>query len=151
MISLQRMRQLVLAAVRSDPRIREMAANVSTGFAVRNPVDAAMSVENLARSYFVIIDEPEELLIDPSVQLDMLEKTGAIKGDCDDVALFVASLLYNIGLQTRFKAVTQGEDGTYQHVFVEYKLRGLDRWIPVDATIKGIPVYEMGDYIVEEL
>lgn len=145
------MRELVIAASRADPRIRDMAVNVSTGFAMGGPVDASKSVENLARTYFTIIDEPEELLIDPSVQLDELEQRGTIHGDCDDVAMFVAALLYNIGIQTRFKAVTQGADGTYQHVFTEYKLRGLERWIPVDATIQGIPVYDHGDYITQEV
>jgi transglutaminase-like putative cysteine protease len=145
------MRDLVLAATRSDPKIRDLAMTVSTGFAITGPVDAARSVENLARSSFILVDEPEELLIDPSVQFEELADKGVIHGDCDDVALFVAALLYNIGVQTRFKAVTQGDDGTFQHVFVEYKLKGLNRWIPVDATIHGIPVYDKGDWIAEEI
>ncbi len=149
--TLQVMRELVLQASRSDPRIRSTAMALVDGFANQGPTDVARSVENLARSSFVFVDEAEELLIDPSAQLNELEANGTIHGDCDDVAMFVAALLYSIGVEVRFKAVSAGLDGSYQHVFAEYRLRGLNRWIPVDPTIDGIPVYAPGDWIALQL
>ncbi len=124
---------------------------MTSGFGNSGPVETALAVESLARTSFLFVDEPEELLIDPSVQLNELDAKGVIHGDCDDVSMFTAALLYNLGLRVRFKAVIQGPDGSYQHVFTEYMLRGLDRWIPIDPTINGIPIYAPGDFIVEEL
>lgn len=145
------MKEITIASVRSDPRIRQFAVDIATGLAVSSPIDAAMSIENIARQSFTLVDEPEELLIDPSVQLDDLAATGMIRGDCDDAAMLVAALLYSIGLRVRFKACIQGPDGSFQHVFTEYMLRTFDRWIPVDPTIQGIPVYSPGDWVAEEL
>ena len=117
------------------------------------PRDYARAVEIFVRSHVVLVDEPEELLIDPSYMLAQIEERGAAYGDCDDAAMLTAVLLYAVGLPTRFKAIQQAPDGAYQHVFTEYQLRGLarDAWIPVDTTIKGIPIYNDGDFISEEL
>jgi transglutaminase-like putative cysteine protease len=145
------MKSLVLSACRSDPRIRELSLSLSTGFGMCGPVDSARCIESYVRDSYTFVDEPEELLIDPAVQLDMLSAHGTIHGDCDDAAMLAACLLYNIGLETRFKAVSHGPDGSFQHVFTEYRLRTSPRWIPVDPTIEGIPVYPPGDYITEVL
>jgi transglutaminase-like putative cysteine protease len=135
------MKELTLLASRSDPRIRELSLMLSTGLRMSGPVDAAQSIEAFIRRAYVFVDEPEELLIDPSAQLDYYERDGRIHGDCDDAAMLAASLLYAIGLQVRFKAVNPMPDGSFSHVFMEYYHDGLGRWIPVDPTIDGIPVY----------
>jgi transglutaminase-like putative cysteine protease len=143
------MKELVLQSFRKDPRIRDRAISIATGLESNSPVDAAQIIEQYVRNAFTLIDEPEELLIDPTAQMDELEHKGTIHGDCDDVALLTASFLYSIGLEIRFKAISANPDGSYQHVFTEYRLRGFNRWVPVDPTITGIPVYKRGDYIVE--
>ena len=143
------MKELCLKAFRSSPLIRNKAVEIATGYGMAGPVDSADGFEQLARDSFIIIDEPEELLIDPVLMFQKLDSGQPIYGDCDDVAMFIACLTYAIGLPTRFKAVFQSSDGSYLHVFTEY-LAG-DRWIPVDATIQGIPVYDKGDCITEVL
>lgn len=143
------MRDLVLGACRSNPAIRDKAISLTQGLGITGPADVAQAVEWMARDSFVLVDEPEELLIDPSVMLSQLEVTGRIYGDCDDVSMFTACLLYCIGVPVRFKAIQAGENGSYNHVFTEYSIGG--RWIPVDPTIDGIPVYADGDYITQEV
>jgi hypothetical protein len=143
------MRDLCLQAFRNNPLIRETALQVATGFGMTGPVDAADGFEQLARDSFVLVDEPEELLIDPVLMFEKVRTGFPVYGDCDDVSMFVACLTYSIGLPTRFKAVLQSNDGSYLHVFTEYMIAG--RWIPIDATIAGIPVYPRGDFITVEL
>jgi transglutaminase-like putative cysteine protease len=118
---------------------------------MKGPVDAAAAIENYVRRAYILVDEPDELLIDPSLQFDLFERDGVIHGDCDDSSMLVAVLLHAIGLRARFKAIESLPDGSFQHVFTEYWHDGLARWIPVDATMDGIPVYAFGDYITEEL
>ncbi len=54
------------------------------------------------------------------------------KGDCDDQAVLLASLLESIGHPTRFVAVKTNPLGPYVHVYVETKADS--RWIPVETT-----------------
>jgi len=54
------------------------------------------------------------------------------KGDCDDQAVLVASLLESIGHPTRFVAIKMQTFGPFVHVYAETKV-GRD-WIPVETT-----------------
>jgi transglutaminase-like putative cysteine protease len=144
------MRELAITGARTDTRIRETAIKISTGLHMSGPVDSAGAIEAFIRRSYTFIDEPDELLIDPSAQLDYYERDGLIAGDCDDAAILVASFLYVIGLQVRFKAIEPIADGSYSHVFTEYLHTGLGRWVAVDPTIDGIPVYGR-PWITEDL
>lgn len=54
------------------------------------------------------------------------------KGDCDDQAVLLASLLESIGHPTRFVAISMVPLGPFVHVYTETRLgRG---WIPVETT-----------------
>lgn len=144
------MKNLVLKSCRTDPAIRDTVLKTSTGL-FSNPVDAVRGAEYAARNAFTLVDEPDELLIDPSLMFQMVECDGRILGDCDDMAMYVACFTYSLGLPTRFKAVQRAPDGSFMHVFAEYYNQATGRWIPVDPTIETIPVYEPGDYITEVL
>lgn len=143
------MRELVLQSCRLNPAVRAKAIDIATGFDSSGPVDAARQIEEFIRNAYVFIDEPEELLVDPTVQLQEFDTRGVIHGDCDDAAMLAACFLYMIGLETRLKAVERAPDGSYMHVFAEYRLRDLNRWVPVDPTFEGLLVYAPGDFIVE--
>jgi transglutaminase-like putative cysteine protease len=54
------------------------------------------------------------------------------KGDCDDQAVLLASLLESIGHPTRFVAIRMKPFGPYVHVFTETKIGA--RWIPLETT-----------------
>lgn len=145
------MRELTLQACRTDPRIRSKAIELAAGLGSSGPVEGSRIIEEYLRTVYTLVDEPEELLVDPIVQMDELETSGAIHGDCDDVAMMTAALLYMIGLETRFKAILSNPDGSFQHVFAEFRLKQPIRWCAVDPTVEGILVYPKGDFIVEYL
>lgn len=54
------------------------------------------------------------------------------KGDCDDQAVLVATLLESIGHPTRFVAIKVKPFGPFVHVFAETKIG--TRWIPVETS-----------------
>jgi transglutaminase-like putative cysteine protease len=56
------------------------------------------------------------------------------KGDCDDQAVLIASLLESIGHPTRFVAIRLQPFGPFVHVFTETKVGR--RWYPVETTEK---------------
>ncbi len=64
------------------------------------------------------------------------------KGDCDDQAVLIASLLESIGHPTRFIAIKTSTFGPYVHVYVETRIG--NKWFPVETTEnwpmgKGVP------------
>jgi hypothetical protein len=145
------MAQLTKRAISQSSDIRELAIETSTGFGSNGPIDACHRIALLVRSCFCIIDEPEELLIDPILQFKAYKEKGVVYGDCDDVATFTACLTYAIGIPTRFKAINQGEDGSFQHVFTEVQIG--ETWKPLDATLLANQElrYDPNDCIVEYL
>ncbi len=142
---------LVQTACKTLTAIRSLALDILSAYGIKWPVDFADGVENITRDIFVLVDEPEELLIDLEVMFLEYTQRGVIHGDCDDAAMFAASLLYSVGLPIRFKAIQKAEDGSFQHVYVEYFLRYPGRWVPLDSTIQGIPIYAEGDCITLEV
>ncbi len=54
------------------------------------------------------------------------------KGDCDDQAVLVASLLESIGHPTRFVAIKMQPFGPFVHVYTETKIGR--SWIPIETT-----------------
>jgi len=54
------------------------------------------------------------------------------KGDCDDQAVLIATLLESIGHPTRFVAVKMSPFGPFVHVYAETKIGA--KWVPVETT-----------------
>lgn len=54
------------------------------------------------------------------------------KGDCDDQATLIATLLETIGHPTRFIAIKQNIFGPFVHVYTETKIGS--KWYPVETT-----------------
>ena len=54
------------------------------------------------------------------------------KGDCDDQAVLLATLLESIGHKTRFVAIRMSPFGPYVHVFTETKIGR--HWVPLETT-----------------
>ncbi len=59
------------------------------------------------------------------------------KGDCDDQAVLLASLLESIGHPTRFVAIKTKPFGPYVHVFTETRLGTV--WVPLETTEQWPP------------
>jgi hypothetical protein len=111
--------------------------------------DWIQAVKAFCLQNVMLVDEPEEILIEPVRMLHDIQ-AGRGAGDCDDITMLAATLLAALGVRTRLKAVFRAPEGHFQHVFLEYLLRAGEPWRPIDLTIYGIPVYPP-DYIVEDI
>lgn len=145
--ALQEMKRLTLEALRSD-EVRACANDIIMMHAAAGPLYFVEAVRTYILAYVCITDEFGETLISPLRMLREIEVYGRTSGDCDDIAMLAASLLAVMGFAVRFKAIGQTPRGWYSHVFVEYSIAGLG-WKPFDPTIKGIPVYDRDDFIVQ--
>lgn len=121
-------------------RMREKMIDLLQGLSPATYRDYVQDVETFCKSNVLLINEAEEVLVDPLRMLDDIDR-GKAAGDCDDIAALAASLLYSAGIRTRFKAVFPHTEGFYQHVFTEYRLNDAEPWRPIDPTIDHIPVY----------
>lgn len=110
--------------------------------------DYVRAVDRFVRMHTRLIDEPEELLIDPRFAIDQIKERGYFFGDCDDTSLLIASLLTVVGIATRFKAISERADGSFGHVFVEFK-HG-ETWKAIDSTLPFAVIYR-GPYLVLEV
>jgi transglutaminase-like putative cysteine protease len=146
------MAQLVRRALVTDPLPREVALQIAQGIYATDAQDFARGIERYVQARLRIVDEFDELLIDPVVLLQQMESPGFDRpaGDCDDAATVIATLLLALGIPARFKAILRDRiEGHYRHVFAEYKQNGA--WVPVDPTLPFYPVYAPGDFIIEEI
>jgi transglutaminase-like putative cysteine protease len=147
-LTLRIMAQMARNAI-ADPRLRELALSLIGGMAASDEADYIQDVANYVRGNIRIVNEPDEMLVHPSRMISWIEK-GIAGGDCDDLALFAGAMLTALGIRARFKAVFRTDSGSFQHVFVEYKISEADPWRPMDLTIDLIPVYPP-EFIVCEI
>lgn len=145
--ALQEMKKLTLEALQSD-EVRRAANDIITIYVAAGPLYFVEAVHAYILAYVRITDEFGETLISPLRMLREIKRFGRTSGDCDDVAMLAASLFAVMGFGVRFKAIGQTPRGWYSHVFVEYLIAGLG-WRPFDPTIKGVPVYNSDDYIIQ--
>jgi transglutaminase-like putative cysteine protease len=78
----------------------------------------------------------------PSRMIKNIEQKKAF-GDCDDMALLLASLLYNVGFKTRFVVIATTPK-RYNHIRTEVYYN--DYWLPLEATSKKPIGYKMISY-----
>jgi hypothetical protein len=80
-----------------------------------------------------------ETLHDPVTMIDQM-KRGQAQGDCDDMALLIATLLLTIGHQPYFRVVRYYDGhGPYQHIYVvvyEQNWRSDKKRLVLDAILK---------------
>jgi len=101
-----------------------------------------------------IVNEPEELLVSPLRMLWEIELVGYTSGDCDDIAMLIAAFFGAVGIEARFKAIMKTSEGWYQHVFTEYRLqthKHMQIWRSCDPSAAAIPVYDSGDFLIENV
>jgi transglutaminase-like putative cysteine protease len=135
------MKRLTIEAIHSQAP-RQVALELIRGAHVADPSLFVDALRNWLLIHVDVIDEFEELLISPVLMLDDIDKNGRTGGDCDDIAMLAASILSSIGALTRFAACFPQSDGSYAHVFVQYKFPRDADFQDFDATIGyETPVY----------
>jgi transglutaminase-like putative cysteine protease len=123
----------------SMPAARIKALELIQTVYATGPADYIEAIRNYVGSSVLLVGEPDELIFSPRLMIRHIDQSGHTYGDCDDAAVLVAALLHALGIPARFKAISRAPDGSYQHVFTEYKMG--DAWIPLDTTSLAPPVY----------
>jgi hypothetical protein len=147
--TLMEMKRLVIEAIHSQVPRNIALSIVHSG--ASNPDNLVLVLKNWIQVHVYLVDEFEELLISPVVMLDEILLSGKTSGDCDDVAMIAASMLASVGADTRLVAVFRQPDGSYGHVFCQYKFPRQDEWRDFDPTINGVGSYPSDDMLVMEI
>lgn len=126
--TLNLMRQLVRRYKKALP-IRQLA------FAIIDRVRGHKNFSAQVRAIHSYVQENIQFVKDVNGVETLATPTKTLeygKGDCDDQAVLLASLLESIGHPTRFVAIRMKPFGPYVHVFTETKIGA--RWIPLETT-----------------
>ncbi len=112
--------------------IRSVALRIlrARGAPSRRPAAQARAIQEWVQSNVLYVNEPGDIWYDPLRTLF----NGA--GDCDDMAVLVASLLETLRIPSRLVVLRKGGRG--YHVFVEVGLppKSPTRWIPVETVLR---------------
>lgn len=112
-----------VARIRSGhPMLRQLASNIVQEYGIKSHhfADEALAIGDYVQRKVRYLRDPDNLeyLQDPLMMVEKIQK-GVAQGDCDDMALFVATLLLAIGHQPRFRAVRYEQPmGNYNHIYV---------------------------------
>lgn len=108
-------------AAQLDPMIRDQAALAMSGCPQGHKVCIAHALLNWVSRMVRYVPDPadHELLHDPRLIARGIAERKMVYGDCDDMSLYLATLLKAVGLQPSFRAV--GYNGRpWQHVYVVF-------------------------------
>lgn len=111
-----------------------------------NHVDEAKAIGTWVQQNVQYMKDPDgvELLQDP-VYIITQAQSGQARGDCDDMALLIATFLIAAGIKPYFKVVRwKSNNGNYNHIYVAVKEGNYKeplQWVCLDAIVKD---QEMG-------
>jgi transglutaminase-like putative cysteine protease len=125
-----------------DPAVRRAALDLVQTYYASSYDDFVNGVRSLFLRNFRWIDEPDELITPPGRLLRSIQESGCAWGDCDDGAVLAASLFYALGFAVRFRAILEAPDGSFQHVFTEFRAPQSDLWRVFDPSINHLPRYD---------
>lgn len=142
------MRQLARSRAK-EVGVRELALSIIRNIPSHNYRDEALAIGQYVQAnvrYVRDIDNVEQLQ-DPLLMIQDLQN-GRAAGDCDDMALLIATLLLSIGAQPYFRTVRyQSAGGPYNHIYVvvyENNHKSARQRVVLDAIVKDQPIgYEI--------
>lgn len=105
------------------PEVRAFATKILQIYQVPSHAytDEALAIGEFVQKHMRYVRDPRdhELLQDPVMMIEQMEKHGFTSGDCDDMSLLIATLLLSTGHNPRFRAVRYGnKTGNYNHIYV---------------------------------
>jgi len=142
------------------PLVRQLGINILNQARTKshNHADEAKAVGVWVQQNIRYMKDPDdiELLQDPVYIIRASEK-GEARGDCDDMALLIATLLISIGIKPYFKIVRwKKTSGNYNHIYVvvrEGNYREQPKEISLDAIVKdqeiGYELTSMSSKLIE--
>ncbi len=134
-----------------DPLPRKLALNILNDYGVGSSMflDESLAIGDYVKQKVRYVRDPDliEYLTDPRDMIGNIT-LGEAQGDCDDMALLIATLLLTIGHQPYFRAVRyKANTGNYNHIYVvdyEKNLGGPKTRVSLDAIMKQYPIgYEV--------
>ena len=138
---LSEMSELVRASAR-DPSVRRLSLDLMRTVYASRYADFVWGLTNFFRRHFRFVDEPDEMISAPGAHVRAINESGTTWGDCDDAAVFAASLMYSVGFAVRFRAILEQPDGSFGHVFAEYRAPDSIVWAVFDPTVPFRPTYD---------
>lgn len=123
----------MLAEAAQDMDVRNFALSITPSY----EEDQISAVHRFVKSN--ISYQPDlkgsELFIAPRRMIEMIQMPGLMPaGDCDDIALFCASLYRVLGYESRIVLLDIEGDG-FDHAVCEVKSLKLKEWVMVDPTV----------------
>lgn len=120
--TIPRMLQLIRNA-RALPLVRGVSVRLAAGCHPEDQECREARIYAWVKKRIQFVPDPRrvELLHDPLAVLWTIRRQGWAAGDCDDIAVILASLLESVGIRTRLKVVatSPGPVRPFRHVFVE--------------------------------
>lgn len=131
----------------STPLVRKLALKIleQNGVKSHNFLDEARALAEYVQQNVRYVRDPHEVeqLHEPSFMIREITK-GTAQGDCDDMALLLASLLLSVGHQPYFTIVRYRDvSGPFNHIYVvEYDRNwgGPKRRLVMDTILKDRPI-----------
>lgn len=108
-------------------------------------LDEAVAIGAFVQRHVRYMKDPYkgELLQTPDLMIKNI-KDGSCRGDCDDMALLTACLLFSIGIEPIFRTVRyKNNSGPYNHIYVvcyEANYKQPKQRIALDCIIKDRPM-----------
>lgn len=139
---------------KGNPLVRRLAMYAVQGLASHAYVDEALSIGRFVQKNVRYVQDPPALeqLTTPDTLADQILRGRVAQGDCDDMALLIATMLASIGHEPLFRMVRyHGSSGPFQHIYVVDYVKA-DPYSPkarvvLDAIMKDRP---MGSEIPHE-
>lgn len=132
------------------PIVRKLALDIINHYKVPSHyyADEARAIGTHIQKCVAYVKDPTgiEQLHDPLTLIEQINR-GVARGDCDDMALLVASLLLSIGHKPKFRVVRyESYMGPYNHIYVvdETNNKEKKQRVVIDCIIKDHPIgYEI--------
>lgn len=126
------MRDIVYQSVK-DREIKDTAVEIIKDIEPLNSLEQVKAIFNWIRKKVRYVKDYysiEEIQY-PRIMLKNIKVKGYAYGDCDDMALLSASMLYSIGMKTRFVVIAT-KPKHYNHIRTEVMIK--DKWIPLELS-----------------
>jgi len=140
-----------------DPRIRQLALRIIQNIPSHHFLEEAKALAAFVQEKIRYVRDPNniEQITYPPYMLDQISK-GVAQGDCDDQALFLATLLLSIGAEPLFAIVRyKFRDGPFNHIYTvlyDKNWQGPKTRLVMDTIIKDRGIgFEVPYKTIEEI
>lgn len=141
-----KMKQIIEASA-FNPYVRKSAEQIIVGIDPGDKVGEVEAIYEWMKHHIRYTRDPMgmEYLQTPPHLLEIIGRNGMAFGDCDDMTMFVASLLKSIGFNVGVKVASYKPDGAYSHIYALVFLQG--KWVALDGVKREFVVgYEVPNW-----